>query len=60
MMAEPTARIVSVCPSPQRAPIRRGVQHGAFAADDGGHGHDVIGIGGVPHPEKKPQQHDGE
>ena len=60
MMAEPTTRIVSVCPSPQRAPMSSRVQHRALAADDGRHGHDVIGIGGVPHPEKKSQQHDGE
>ena len=60
MMAEPTTRIVKrVAQSPESAD-QSGVQHGAFAADDGGHGHDVIGIGGVPHPEKKSQQHDGE
>ena len=48
-----------VSQSPESAD-QSGVQHGAFAADDGGHGHDVIGIGGVPHPQKKSQQHDGE
>ena len=49
-----------MCPSPQSAPISAACSKRALAADDGRHRHDVIGIGGVPHPEKKSQQHDGE
>ncbi len=35
-------------------------EDGTLAADDGGNGNDVIGIGGVTHPEKKTDEKNGE
>jgi hypothetical protein len=43
-----------VAGAPERADDR-GAAQGALAADDGGHGDDVIGIGGVAHPEEEPE-----
>ena len=45
--------------TPER-PDRRGLQYAALPADDGRHRDDMIGIGGVPHPEKESQRDDGE
>ena len=52
--------MVIVCPSPHRAPMIAACKHRPLAADDGGDGHDVIGIGGMTHPQKQSQQNDGE
>ena len=38
----------------------RGTAQGALAADDGGHRHHVIGVGGVAHPEEEAEHHQGE
>ena len=45
--------------SPKRADDGR-VSHAALAADDGGYGDDVVGIGRVPHSQEKAQHDDGE
>src|SRR5262249_2668691 len=37
---------------------RRRTPRSSVAADDGRYGDDVIGIGGVPHPEEEPQRQD--
>ena len=59
MMAEPTARIVSVWPSPQETPMRAAWRsRAALAADDGGDGDDVVGIGGVTHAEEETENDD--
>ena len=39
---------------------QRGAANRAFAADDGGHGDDVIGVGGVTHAKKESQRDNGE
>ena len=60
MMAPPTSRMVRVWPTPQSTPISAAVPDRPLPAHDRGDRHDVVGVGGVAHPQEEAQDDDGE
>ena len=59
MIAPPTSRIVAVWPMPQSTPVRAARASERCCDDDRRHGHDVIGIGRVPHAEQEAEHQHG-